>query len=137
MPGDDRTWKQDTRGEAADELWVRAAAICVDVVRQVLGRGYPAGVDILNVNFPIDATIETQRVVTGLAVVGYGRLFSPAGDDSFEHDFDGGLTKGDARDGTDVAVLRSGRVSITPVRLAHASELPEGMKELLERRSNE
>lgn len=137
MPGDDRTWKRDARGEGADELWARAAAICLDVVRQVLGWGYPAGVDILNVNFPIDATLETQRVVTELAVVGYGRLFSPAGDDSFEHDFDGALTKGDAREGTDVAVLRSGRVSITPVRLARASELPEGMKELLERRSNE
>lgn len=137
MPGDDRSWKRHAHGDDAAQLWARASAICADVVRQVLGRGYPAGVDLLNVNFPADADSETQRVVTHLAVVGYGRLFSSVGDGVFEHDFDGALTKGEPREGSDVAVLRSGRVSITPVRLAHASELPEGMRELLERRREE
>lgn len=132
VPGQDRAWKRRAHGEQGAELWERASSICVDVVRQVLGRGYPAGVDLINVNFPASADLETQRVVTDLAVVGYGSLFSSVGDGVFEHDFDGALTKGEPRAGTDVAVLRSGRVSITPVRLAHASELPDGMKELLE-----
>ena len=140
MQGDDRSWKKQAHGDDAAELWERASGICADVVRQILDAGFPDRVDLLNVNFPADACVETQRVVTDLAVVGYGRLFSPVvgeGEGIFEHDFDGVLTKGEARAGTDVAVLRSGRVSITPVRLAHASELPEGMKELLERRGTE
>lgn len=132
MTGDDRSWKKHAHGDDAAEFWAGAAAICADVVRQVLGFGYPESVDLINVNFPAHSNLETQRVVTDLAVVGYGSLFSSVGDDSFEHDFSGAITKGEPRPGTDIAVLRSGRVSITPVRLAHSAELPEGMKELLE-----
>jgi 5'-nucleotidase len=134
MQGDDRSWKRKAHGDDAGELWTNAAAICSDVVGQVLGAGYPDEADLLNVNFPAGSDLETQRVVTALAVVGYGSLFSPVGNDAFEHDFDGALTMGQPRPGTDVAVLRSGRVSITPVRLAYASELPEAMRDLLERR---
>jgi broad specificity polyphosphatase/5'/3'-nucleotidase SurE len=99
----------------------------------VLEAGYPPGVDLLNVNFPVEADDKTQRVVTQLAVVGYGRLFSPVADDVFEHDFDGALRGARPREGTDVAVLRSGRVSITPVRLAHTSDLPDDLRRRFER----
>ena len=132
-PGRDGAWKRSAHGDDARERWERAAAISADVLRHVLEAGYPEGVDLLNVNFPPDADIETQRVVTDLAVVGYGRLFSRVEEDLFEHDFDGELRGAEPRPGTDVAVLNSGRVSITPVRLAHAAELPEGMREVLER----
>ncbi|MBW2279946.1 MAG: 5'/3'-nucleotidase SurE [Deltaproteobacteria bacterium] len=138
--GSDGAWKRSVH-EDGDELWQRAAALSADIVRHVLEAGYPDGVDLLNVNFPVEAHHETQRVVTQLAVVGYGRLFSPVedagADDVFEHDFDGELRGATPREGTDVAVLRSGRVSITPVRLAHASDLPDDLRRRFERGSPE
>ncbi len=132
VPDNDRTWKEAARDPQSD-LWQRAARLSADVVRTVLDVGYPEQVDLINVNFPVEADVMTQRVVTDLAVVGYGRLFEHTGDGTYRHNFDGVVSERAPLDGTDLSVLRAGRVSITPVRLAHTTKLPAGFRHRLER----
>jgi broad specificity polyphosphatase/5'/3'-nucleotidase SurE len=105
-----------------------------DVVRSVRDAGYPAGVDLLSVNYPLDADVATPRVITQLAAVGYDRLFRRKSEGVYVHDFSGGLRDADrVSDETDIAVVRSGRVSITPVRLAHSAILDDAARAKLER----
>jgi 5'-nucleotidase len=129
----DREWKEAAKTDSGSELWERAARLSTDVVRIVLEVGYPEQVDLINVNFPVEADLMTPRVITDLAVVGYGRLFEHTGDGIYRHNFDGALHERAPLDGTDLSVLRDGRVSITPVRLAHTTKLPAGFRHRLER----
>jgi 5'-nucleotidase len=131
--GIDRDWKARAAAGGNEELWRRAAALSADVVRDVRELGFPAGVDLLNVNFPVDAGIDTRRVVTHIANVGYGALFRRASGDVFVHDYAGVLRVGESLDGSDIGVVREGWVSITPIRLAHTAELGDPVRRRLER----
>jgi len=133
IPGNDRDWKARARRDSASALWTRVAAISADIVRIVRAVGYPSEVDLLNVNFPIEADVQTRRVVTDLAVIGYDRLFRRRAEGLFVHDFTGELRERAPLEGTDLAELRRGRVSITPVRLAHTTKLPAAFRHCLER----
>ena len=131
---DDRRWKSEAVRDPDHPVWARAARVGADVVRCVREATYPAGVDLLSVNYPIEADIETPRVVTELAAVGYDRLFRRKDEGIYVHDFDGALRDSDvvgAR--TDLSVVRSGRVSITPVRLAHTADVAAQLRARLER----
>jgi len=132
--GEDRDWKREAAGDPSHPVWARAARLGADVVRSVREAGFPDGVDLLSVNFPTDADVATPRVVAELAVVGYDRLFRRKQDGLYVHDFDGALRGSEAvADHTDIAVVRSGRVSITPVRLARTAELDARLRARLER----
>jgi len=73
-------------------------------------------------------------VLTELAVVGYDRLFRRKADGVFVHDFDGALRDVESVPAqSDIAVVRSGRVSITPIRLAHTASVPASLRAKLER----
>lgn len=134
LVGEDRAWKRDAVGDPDHPVWQRAARVGADVVRCVREVGYPDGVDLISVNYPFDADVATPRVVTELAVVGYDRLFRRKADGIFVHDFDGALRDADSvAASTDLAVVRSGRVSITPVRLAHNADVTPRFRARLER----
>lgn len=131
--GSDREWKRDLAPLAREGVWERVAVLSADIVRSVREIGFPEGVDLLSVNFPLDAGLDTPRVVTGIAAVGYDRLFRRKEAGVYVHDYGGGLRVGSELDGTDIAALADGRVSITPIRLAHTARLPSEIRRLLER----
>jgi 5'-nucleotidase len=134
IQGQDRSWKERAlRGEIED-LWTRAAALGADLVRMLRDRALPAGVDLLNVNFPVGSGPDTPRVVTRIAAVGYDRLFRDKGDGVFVHDYGGALTRTDDLEGTDVGAVSAGWVSITPVRLAHTAVIDDDARCWLEGR---
>jgi 5'-nucleotidase len=134
LPDNDRAWKQDALGPASSVLWERAAKLSAQIVADVRVRGYPEGVDLLSVNFPTNADASTPRVVTELAAIGYGRLFHRRDGDVFVHDFDGAFRNEEAvGPHTDVAIVRAGKVSITPVRLAHTARVDADLRAGLER----
>jgi 5'-nucleotidase len=133
VTGDNRNWKADLDGEAWRIRWEHAAAISADIVGTVRALGFPSGVDLLNVNFDIEANITTPRVVTRMAHVGYERLFAHRGDGRFAHEYSGELLTTQSLDGTDVGVVGEGRVSITPVRLLDTASLDDEMRRALER----
>jgi 5'-nucleotidase len=121
-------WSADSR-----ELWERAAALACDVLRDIRTAGYPKGVDLLSVNFPADATLDTPRVVTRLAVVGYDNLFARVDEGVYRHEFGGAFRHVGTMEGSDLEAANAGQLSITPVRLAHSAEVPETFRDAVER----
>jgi 5'-nucleotidase len=117
------TWSEEARSPAAHDGWVRAAALALDVTRVARKHGLPAGADLVSVNFPWGAGVETPREVTRLARVGYDRVFQPRREGVYFHEFGGMVRREERLRDTDVVAARRGVVSITPVRLAHSAEL--------------
>lgn len=151
MPKNDKSWKVDADSPAWRQTWERAAALAADVVASVREIGFPDGVDLLNVNFDVAASIDTPREITRMAHLGYQKLFVPVsegegqgqdkgegqGQGRYVHDFGGGLSVGASLDGTDIASVREGRVSITPVRLLSSPELPDALRRALEHKRSD
>jgi broad specificity polyphosphatase/5'/3'-nucleotidase SurE len=88
---------------------------------------------VLSVNFPAEAGVATPRVVTRIAHVAYDQLFQRRGEGHYVHDFGGAFRRRAGLDGTDLGAARDGKVSITPVRLAHTAEISAGDRAALER----
>jgi 5'-nucleotidase len=132
--GEDRHWKKDAVANPSHPVWKRAARVGADVVRTVRDCGFPDGVDLISVNYPSDAELDTPRLLTDLAVVGYDRLFRREREGVYVHDFDGALRDVESVPAeSDIAVVRSGRVSITPIRLAHTAPVSKSLRARLER----
>lgn len=131
--GAHRPWAREAWSRDAGPLWARASALAADVVRDVRRHGFPPEADLLNVNFPADATLETPRRVTALAKVAYESLFRERLRGRFVHDFQGGFRSLAGLEGTDLEAAREGAVAITPVRLAHGAEISEAARKALER----
>ena len=123
-PGDDRTWKAQADGPQFAEHWRQAAALCSTLVASCLRDGLPEGCDLLSVNFPVGAGPETPREVTRLADACYTQLFRAEGDGIFAHDYRGAVVQRSGLEGTDVAAVAAGRVSITPIALGQDPALP-------------
>lgn len=122
---DHRGWaKRIWAGEDPD-LWVRASRLSGDIVKTIVRLGFPGDVDLLNVNFDTNATIDTPRVFTDLAKLGYDQIFREVESGVYVHDFSTGLRVQGDLSGTDVEAVGRGLVSITPVRLAHAAHIDE------------
>jgi 5'-nucleotidase len=132
--GEDRHWKRDAVANPEHPVWQRAARVGADVVRTLRESGFPEDVDLISVNYPSDADVDTARVLTELAVVGYDRLFRRKSDGVYVHDFDGALRGVESVPAeSDIAVVRSGRVSITPIRLAHTAPVSKSLRAKLQR----
>lgn len=132
--GEDRHWKTEAVANSDHPVWKRAARVGADVVRALRESGFPDDVDLISVNYPCDADLDTPRVLTELAVVGYDRLFRRKGEGVYVHDFDGALRDVESVPAdSDIAVVRSGRVSITPIRLAHTAQVSKSLRARLER----
>jgi 5'-nucleotidase len=89
------------------------------IAKNVLERGLPEGVDLLNVNIPKHAAQDTQIEITRLArkifVTGVEERFDPRGRPYYW--INGELIR-DAEEGTDVrAVMKNGHISVTPLSL--------------------
>ncbi len=89
------------------------------VASRVLENGLPKGVDILNINLPLDATEDTEIVVTRLA----RKIFRTAVEERRDprgrpYYWIGGDLICNEREGTDVrAVYQEGKISVTPLSI--------------------
>ncbi len=89
------------------------------IARSVLEKGLPRGVDLLNINIPRHATLDTEIEITRLArkifITGVEERHDPRGRPYYW--INGELIR-DAEEGTDVkAVMKKGHISITPLSL--------------------
>lgn len=107
-------WKRWVHTPDATSMWNRLAGLAADIAGRLLAAEPPPAV--VNINFPDDATMETQRTITTVAPVGYERLFRSDGDGRFVHDFGGGLTSFGSLAGSDVEAAQRGEISITALR---------------------
>lgn len=130
--GDWHEWVDWVYTADAVEMWTRLADVAADIVAGVLATGIPHDVDVLSVNLPADATLDTPRQITSLGRTRYGSLFAANGDGEYSHSFDGVLhTEGDLA-GSDLQVLDEGLVSITPIRYANTAPVPDAVRRIWE-----
>lgn len=126
-------WRADAESPAARERWRALAETCVTILGDIEAAGLFDHADVVSVNLPFDATPETPRRVTGIARVGYDRLFRATPTGTYRHAFGRLVEFDDDLAGTDVGVARQGGVSITPVRLPHAGDVPAEVRRRVER----
>lgn len=124
-----REWRPWVHTAEAAEMWERLAEVAADIAGIMLRRG-PSGA-VLSVNLPDHADVATARRITTVAHVGYERLFSPAGDGVYTHDFGGGIDVRASLEGTDVEAAAHGVVSITPIGGVDAAPLPGDLRAAL------
>lgn len=89
------------------------------IARNVIKYGLPEGVDVLNVNIPRHATLDTEIEVTRLArkifITGVEERLDPRGRPYYW--INGEIIR-DAEEGTDVkAIMKKGCISVTPIAL--------------------
>jgi broad specificity polyphosphatase/5'/3'-nucleotidase SurE len=126
-------WAPKAWSESSGPFWARISAIAAEIVADVRRVGFPEEADLLNVNMHESADLNTPRVVTALAKVGYDSLFRRQSEGLYTHDFSGGFRRIARLDGTDLETDARGQVSITPVRLAHSAPVPDATRRALER----
>ncbi len=122
-------WSRYAWSASADELWDRAAALAVEVLATIRAAGFPAGADVVSVNFPHDADVDTPRALTTVAPTGYDSIFSELSPGRFVHDFGDGLRIRGPLEQTDVEALERGHVAITPVSLAHGAAVNDAFRD--------
>ncbi|NJD75602.1 MAG: 5'/3'-nucleotidase SurE [Candidatus Methanoperedens sp.] len=89
------------------------------IAKNVIKKGLPDGVDLLNINIPRHATMDTEIEITRLArkifLTGVEKRNDPRGRPYYW--INGELIR-DAEEGTDVkAVMKKGNISVTPLSL--------------------
>ena len=108
IPDDDREWKADSGTAEKEPMWERLAALSADIVARVRANGFPPGADLISVNFPVDADVNTPRAITRVAPVGYPALFHETEPGVFNHAYGGGIrAEPGALVGSDVEAVRA------------------------------
>lgn len=127
------SWRQEAASELASDTWQRIAAVCAAVLGDLLATDLPDAADVITVNVPWDVTPATPRRITTLARTAYGRLFDAVDGDRFRHRLMAVETMGPL-EGTDVGAFADGAVTITPLRMPAAVDVPNDVRASLERR---
>jgi 5'-nucleotidase len=119
------------RAELLGERVDTVAVIAADIVADLIGEEFPAGIDLFSVNLPAEATVRTARVVTSVTRCRYGSIFVPGPEGDYLHRFSAIEA---IADGGDMAVVDSGKVAITPLCLDPSTTIPAPLRAKLERR---
>lgn len=121
----------DLTDKESVEYFVVAAQITAKIVKQVMEAGFPEDTQVIGINVPYNATVDSPWVVTRPHSVYYGQLFNKQPDGLFRNTSTGELDNGPESD-TDIAVLAKGCVSIVPIAVqltstAHQERLAKAL----------
>ena len=131
--GDDwEGWRRQVTGPDAGPGWTSLGELCTEVLDDVLASGLADEADVVTVNVPFEATVETPRRVTTLARIGYGGLFQQLPDGQWQHQTVA-LREFDDLAGTDIEAAGDHVVTITPVRMPASPAVPDAVRARLER----
>lgn len=126
-------WGRAVRDADAAADWHRVARVAADIVGDVAWSDVLEHCDLVSVNVPWDATMEGTRTVTELTPLAYGPLFDPTDGGSWRFTADLTLQLGETDGPGDVATLRAGDTSITPLLLPRSADVPAATRTALER----
>ncbi|MHA1651560.1 MAG: 5'/3'-nucleotidase SurE [Candidatus Helarchaeota archaeon] len=103
------------------------------LAQRILKYGLPANINLINLNIPLNATPETEIVVTNVAKLHYGCIFEPSErGDEFNFTRKMESTKGaqyDLQPGTDAhTVFVENKISITPINIDITGDLKQFKK---------
>lgn len=126
--GDWHSWKQWAESDESAAAWERLAGVAAGMVETLVGA---AGSGVVNVGLPDSADEHTERRITGVAHLGYERLFSKIDEGVYTHTF-GSLVESDLDlTGTDVGAAIDQVISITPIHGAGVSDDARQLAEAL------
>ena len=131
--GDWPAWARWVHTPDALPMWERLAAVGGEVVATLLDHGFPEGADVINVNLPESADLDTPRRLADVARVGYDRLFGAKEPGVYAHEFGGTFVNFGDLEGTDIETVRRGDVAITPILLQQTGSIPDALRTDLER----
>jgi 5'-nucleotidase len=127
--GEWNAWKAFVHTPEAGPGWERVADLATGLVDRVRASGLLAAADITTINLPFGSDESTPVQLTTVARVGYDNLFRDRGDGVFGHDFSGNLRAFAGLEGTDLAAVRSGAISVTPLRMPEAAIVSETIRD--------
>ena len=131
--GDWPSWARWVLTPDATGMWERMALVATDIVSTLLEQGFPSAADVVVVNIPDTADLDTPRRVVPVARVGYGELFGATRDGVYAHEFGGEFVHFAGLDGTDVETARNGEIAIAPIQLHQPAEVSDELRRALER----
>ena len=131
--GDWPSWAKWVQTPEARPMWERLAAVATEIVGTLLESGFGDDADIINVNMPESADLDSARRVVDVARVGYDRLFGEQREGVFSHEFGGAFLHFGELAGTDVEAVRRGEIAITPIQLQRTGSVPDQLRAALER----
>lgn len=126
-------WHDAVLEPGVADHWRALAQVAVDVAGDVAGSDLLDHCDLVSVNLPWEVTPDSARTVTQLTPLAYGPLFDPAGEGVWEPARRLTIELGEHGADGDVATLRAGQVSITPVVLPRSARVPDDTRAVLER----
>jgi 5'-nucleotidase len=119
-------WREHMLSPDSVPDWERFAEVSAAIVAEVMAFGFPDGVDVISVNMPDDARVDTARHVTHVARTTYGPLFKQHSEGVYKHDWVSDMEVVEGLWGSDIQAVTDGKISITPIRIAAAGvESPE------------
>lgn len=124
------TWYPVMRSAESAPTWERLAAVCADILGDLLEADLSA--DVVTVNLPWEAGPTTPRRVVPPARVTYGRMHRRRPDGTFAHDFQEDF--GEVPPETDIGVNHAGQIAITPLMVPASPPVGESARARLERR---
>lgn len=123
-------WAEYMRTPESIPDWQRFAAISAAIVDQVMDTGFPDGVNVVSVNMPAEATLDTPRRLAHMADTTYGPLFKEQTPGVYRHDWVADMRVVDRQWGSDVQAVTDGYVAVTPVRVADVAVESDKLREL-------
>jgi len=103
-----------------ESVFKNAAEITEKIVKILIDKTIGDSIDLVSINIPLGATINTDIEITRPHRDPYGKLFYADGD-KFKHRTPP-INFRDAKPGTDLRTLADGKISITPIDLELASD---------------
>lgn len=124
------TWYPIMRSASSAPAWERLAAVCSEILGDLLEADLAA--DVVTVNLPWEADLATPRRVVPPARVTYGQMHHRLPDGTYTHNYQEDF--GDIPlDGTDIGVNHAGEIAITPLMAPASPPVAEEVRNRLER----
>lgn len=115
------------------KMFENAAKIILKVIKRVIDIDFGDGIDLISVNIPFDATVDSGFDITRPFRDPYGKLFERKGGSSFAHT-NPSLEFSNPKEGTDLKALSEGKISITPISLELVSDGPmKRLRDIIEK----
>jgi 5'-nucleotidase len=101
-------------------LFENAAKITLKIIKIILNHKFDEDIDLISINIPFDATIDSPFMITKPFRDPYGKLFHKKGD-NYIH-ISPTLRFENLKEGTDLKALSENKISITPISLELVSK---------------
>ncbi len=126
-------WRRHVLSPDGGDGWTRLSGVCASILADLRSTDLPTVADVVSVNLPWEADVDTPRRLTDVARVGYDSLFDVTGESERDFGWDGKLRHIDDITDTDTDVYGRGWVSITPLRAPTVTHVPEDLRAAIER----